>query len=273
MDFKKSYPIKDFDNRIMIEKGDSYRMAIQDKPKWGISGSTLKIIAIITMLIDHIGAALLEQGFIFGMSQEQLKNKIGIDVQQLDIILRMIGRVAFPIFCFLLVEGFLHTHNVKKYALRLLAFCVISEVPFDLAFFGRFNFRFQNVFFTLFLGLIVLIISKKLEDKVKGILGIVGQILVMVIGAFLAEMLHTDYGAFGVYFIFILYFLRNQKIFRTIMGCVSILWQGAWEITAPLAFIPIHFYNGKRGINLKYIFYLFYPTHLMIVYMIRILFH
>lgn len=247
-------------------------MEIQDRSKWGISGSTLKIIAIITMFIDHIGAALLEQGFTFGMSQEQFKNEIGIDLQQLDIILRMIGRVAFPIFCFLLVEGFLHTHNVKKYALRLLAFCAISEIPFDLAFFGRFNIRYQNVFFTLFLGLIVLIISKKLEDRVKGILGIAGQILIMVIGACCAEMLHTDYGAFGVYFIFILYFLRNQKILRTIIGCISILGEGVWEITAPLAFIPIHFYNGKRGINLKYIFYLFYPIHLIVLYMIRMLF-
>lgn len=238
---------------------------IENKQKWGISGSTLKIIAIVTMLIDHIGAAILERGFFYSISYGQLMAGELSFIYNLDIICRSIGRISFPIFCFLLVEGFLHTHNIKKYALRLFAFCAISEIPFDLAFFGGITFQYQNVFFTLLLGLLVLIICEKLEDK--NILGKVGQIIVMMVGALIAQMLHTDYGAFGVFFIFILYFLRNYKLAQIIVGAVSIF----WEKTAPLAFIPIYFYNGKRGINLKYVFYLFYPVHMIVLYLIRIL--
>ena len=95
-----------------------------------MSSLVLKITALITMIIDHYGAIF--QGNI--------------------IIYRIIGRLAFPIYCFLLVEGYTHTSNIKKYASRLIAFAIISEIPFDLAFFGKIGFEHQNIFFTLFIG-------------------------------------------------------------------------------------------------------------------------
>ena len=98
------------------------------RPGFSLSGTALKRIACLSMLLDHIGASLLENGLF----------KQGAfwpgDVQ-LDGVLRLAGRLAFPIFCFLAVEGFLHTHDVKKYVRRLLLFGLLSEVPFDLAFF------------------------------------------------------------------------------------------------------------------------------------------
>ena len=141
--------------------------------KKGIPGSTLKIIAIITMFIDHVGAALFEQ-YIYGYlevngpdaAKAAITSKLpwfwadwmgNMDVMSnIDMTLRMIGRIAFPIFCFLLVEGFLHTHNMKKYLTRLIIFAFISDVPFDLAFFGEIGLRHQNVFFTLAIGILAL---------------------------------------------------------------------------------------------------------------------
>ena len=111
--------------------------------KKGISGSTLKIIAMITMLIDHIGAAvcmrmMLAEGFgdLNGAAEETIKAWVTVhaDLYSTYYMFRMIGRIAFPIFCFLLVEGFKHTKDAKKYAIRLFAFALISEIPFDLAF-------------------------------------------------------------------------------------------------------------------------------------------
>ena len=121
--------------------------------KVGLTGNTLKLIAIFTMLIDHIGAAVIEAGILSSNDMAILETERGMQWYLADIVLRLIGRLAFPIFCFLLVEGFTHTGNEAKYARNLLLFALISEIPFDLAFFGRLFFPgAQNVYFTLFLG-------------------------------------------------------------------------------------------------------------------------
>ena len=108
------------------------------KERKGISGSTLKIIAIITMLIDHIGAGVLGRLLVVRGMNETADLNAWIDANSTLVItyqmMRFVGRLAFPIFCFLLIEGFEHTHDVKKYALRLLSFCLVSEIPFDLLF-------------------------------------------------------------------------------------------------------------------------------------------
>lgn len=225
----------------------------------GISGSTLKIIAIITMLIDHTAAVIV----LFGpwMSNPELAKS----AKNIYYIMRYIGRIAFPIFCFLLVEGFIHTSNIKNYAKRLFIFSLISEIPFDLAIYKRVGFEHQNVFFTLFIGLMVIwgikYIGEKYEGSSKRKLY---EILTVLIGVFIAEILKTDYSGFGVFFIVIMYYFHNNIMLRNIIGAIAI----SWELTAPIAFIPITFYNGKRGLSLKYVFYLFYPVHLFVLYLI-----
>lgn len=115
----------------------------------GLSGSALKIIAIVTMLIDHIAATVIIRILKFGGYNDGL--------YQLYRVMRNIGRIAFPIFCFLLVEGFMHTRDREKYALRLGCFAAVSEIPFDLAFNGKvLEVGYQNVFFTLLLGLLTM---------------------------------------------------------------------------------------------------------------------
>lgn len=244
--------------------------------KKGISGSTIKIIAIVTMLIDHIGATILGRyimmsGFmeiaassdVNAINRWLMENGTLYNIYQ---IMRMIGRVAFPIFCFLLVEGFLRTRDVKKYALRLGAFALISEIPFNLALTSRVTeLQYQNVYFTLLIGLLTMMVFDKIEKREwvrPAKLFLCG--IAVVAGAVLAELLRTDYGAIGVLCILVLYIFRNRKPLQIIAGCISFL----WEITAPLAFIPIAFYNGKRGLRLKYIFYVFYPLHLLVLYLI-----
>lgn len=248
---------------------------IVEKEKKGLSGSTLKMIAIITMLIDHIGAAILARmlmerglntlnsGDVAAVAQWMSDNA---GLYWIYSIMRMIGRVAFPIFCFLLVQGFLHTHDVKKYAIRLLAFATISEVPFDLAFMGKIDFSYQNVFFTLFIGLLTMIGFRWVEEKTdwRKWQRILLDIVILAVGIVAAELLQTDYSGMGVICIMALYIFRNGKVQQIVAGCIAF----CWEITAPLAFVPIAFYNGKRGWNIKYFFYAFYPVHLLILYLI-----
>lgn len=253
---------------------DNIGTAIEAKRK-GISGSTIKMIAIIAMLIDHIGAVVLTRimlvqgmGELNSGSQEAAVQWLS-DHAALYVsywIMRAIGRLGFPIFCFLLVQGFEHTRNVKKYAFRLFLFALISEFPFDLAFKGKVDFTYQNVFFTLFIGLLTMMAYRWVENHAEwnNVQRIPAYIVIIAAGMSVAGFLKTDYGAIGVACIMVLYIFRKKKVPQIIAGCIAF----CWELTAPLAFIPIGFYNGKRGWNIKYFFYIFYPAHLLILYLI-----
>lgn len=236
-----------------------------EKKGFGMSGSTLKIIAMATMLIDHIGAAVLLR-YILDMPHHAFSMERYNQLVMLYRVMRGIGRIAFPIYCFLLVEGFQKTRNLKRYILRLGIFAVIAEVPFDLCFTSQvFSLSYQSVMLTLLVGVITMWGVSLLEKHVKNrLLMILGGAAVIALGAGAAELMNTDYGYMGVACIMVLYALRRVKWVQITGGCLVFL----WEIWAPLAFIPIGFYNGKRGLKLKYVFYLFYPVHLLILYLV-----
>lgn len=226
-----------------------------------LSGSSLKILAIVLMLIDHIGAAFLYHGYLLP-NAPFAPDTTTYQVYTVYRVMRFIGRSAFPIFCFLLVEGFLHTSDRKKYGIRLLLFAIISELPFDLAFYDSvWDTTSQNVFFTLFIGFCVIWIIDYLEEK-----PLLAPVI-MILGMGLAYLLKTDYSYWGILLIGTLYLLRNQHGLQTLAGCACLF----WEAPACLAFIPLNMYNGKRGISLKYFFYLFYPVHLLLLVALRYL--
>jgi hypothetical protein len=221
----------------------------------------LKLIAIITMLIDHIGAVLVPSNTM------------------LYLIMRCIGRISFPIFVFLLVEGFHHTKNVKKYLLRMGAFALISEIPFDLAFYGQvLEFKHQNIFFTLFLGLLCMYLMSQVEKKFDKniisnviIMNVLNALLTLVF-SIIAFVLKTDYGYAGILLIVSFYLFRTSKL----MKGLSLLFVSGYllryiNIFATVAILPISFYNGQKGKSIKYVFYIFYPAHLLILAVINML--
>lgn len=313
--------------------------------KRGISGSTIKIIAVIAMLIDHTAAvvmireimargfqeaALGGQSLLLGWLMENGVLFYGYE------IMRMIGRLGFPIFCFLLVEGFQRTRDVKKYALRLGLFALISELPFNLAVTGRLWYSgYQNVYFTLLIGLLALwaySFFDKYEHQEKGkdlpaalrwILTAAGVVLpvaypavfipfqeqvarlvccglflaatvvtlalygrrkgfrrvqtacadiaVLIPLMFLAEYLQTDYSGMGVLTISVMYLFRKRRALSMAMGCIVLTLMSVSEIPAFLTVIFIAFYNGRRGLKMKYFFYVFYPAHLLLLYLTAVL--
>ena len=190
------------------------------------------------MIIDHTGAVLFPG----------------------DLIFRYIGRISFPIFCFLLVEGFSHTRDVRKYMFRLGLFALISEIPYDLAFRNTvFEYEHQNVFFTLFLGVVMMYaLEKSREWPVKAV--------EVLLAMWFANLLGTDYRFKGIILIAIYYFLRNFKWRKLAAGAVwNLLW-GRIQMYGTTATAFLLFYNGKKGPSMKYFFYLFYPLHLLILY-------
>lgn len=248
-----------------------------DRLKISLSGSSLKLLAIVTMLIDHVGASILEpliaannaytvvSPFVTGLQLDYVL------LERIDFIFRSIGRIAFPIFCFLLVEGFLHTRNKRTYAIRLGIFALLSELPFDLAFWHNACYpEHQNVFFTLFLAFLCMILCEKFLKKettnaaITNILCGITVLLTML----LAFLLRTDYHAFGILAVMLLYFLRQNPTKQLIGGSLYFF---SWEPFGAVAFLPIACYNGKRGFSLKYFFYTFYPLHLLALYGINCL--
>lgn len=252
----------------------------QTEKKAGITGSTLKLIAMFTMLIDHTSAIILEQmllkkGFADIDMNDLAAYNAFVDANEVifiaSITMRSIGRLAFPIFCFLLVEGFLHTKNVGKYARNLAIFAIISEVPFDLAFTGNlFDMRLQNVFFTLLIGLIVIYMisyfTKKLEYN-RSAVGVCTVVIAMI-GMLTANLLIVDYSSYGVLTIVIMYLFRRSRLAQGLGGCAVLTFMSWGQIPAFFSLLPIKLYNGERGIRLKYVFYLFYPAHILILYAI-----
>ncbi len=238
----------------------------------GFTGTHLKWFALICMCIDHAGAVLLENGLLpkitssvlVGNSYDYLTNDY-LFWYNLSIVCRLIGRLAFPLYCFLLVEGFLHTKSVTRYALRLGIFALLSELPFDLALYGTIlDLQHQNVFFTLLFGLLVLYGMDYMEIKHPPHRLL--PYLVIFGGMLVSSFLQTDYNAFGILLIVMLYLLRENRRTQCITGALCTI----WEYSAPLAFIPIRFYNGERGKQkCKYFYYLFYPLHLLLLFVLH----
>lgn len=214
----------------------------------------LKIIALVTMIIDHYGAIFQEDMMIF----------------------RMIGRIAFPIYCFLLVEGYFHTSNFKKYAQRLLLFALISEIPFDLAFFNQVGFVHQNIFFTLFIGLITIYIldNKVVKFNNNEIIETACILAVIISACILAVLLKVDYDAMGIVYILTFYFTRNQqkpkKFIITSIMMIIVNFSSVFIQQLSLLALPfIYKYNGSLGAKNKFLqisFYAVYPLHLLIYY-------
>lgn len=216
-----------------------------------LSRFALKVIALLAMVVDHCGLVLYYWAYKFHGYPEAVYTAM-----------RYFGRISFPIYCFLLAEGFVHTKNVKKYASRVLLFAFASEIPFDYMLkYKPFTLECQNVMFTLFLGICAMYFAKMVKD---------GKYIFLPLTAvpfLLAHFGNTDYGAWGVCLMLLFYLLREYPAFM--YGTVSAI-LFVKNIAATFAVLPIMMYNGQRGkLRLKYFFYVFYPAHIIILCILR----
>ncbi|WP_022762390.1 TraX family protein [Butyrivibrio sp. AD3002] len=230
-----------------MEKGKGLRV---------LDGTMLKIIAMISMVFDHVGDMFLP-GVMWP---------------------RMIGRLAMPLFAFCIAEGYIHTRDKKKYILRLGIFALISEIPFDLAFDGKIGLGHQNIMLTFFLSVLALKLFDIIRGEVKedtGKYNVVKSIcgtLVIIAIAFIALLVKADYTVFAIISVFLFYVFKNSKHFlRTGVGVafLALTRTMGYYCTTGLSIIPLLLYNGKRGKGLKWLFYTFYPGHLLILYLIK----
>ena len=274
---------------------------ITTSKKFEITGAALKWIAIITMLIDHIGAAILEPSIPWD-SPDVFDNSIFV----WDSLIRGVGRIAFPIFIFLIVEGFFYTRSRKKYFIRMLMFSLVSEIPFDLAFqsgaFPKggltldspafFNMESQNVFFTLTLGFLAMWLTETVEGFLNNKIAteansksniflyrflLILSIFVIVMGCALAtEYLETDYSSYGVLAIFACYLAKKKSGNYPLMmlaPVVVLILMSTSEIPALIDVGLVLLYHGTKGKNInKWFFYAFYPVHLLVLWTIRLIF-
>ncbi len=242
---------------------------------------SLKLLALICMLCDHAAKVVLSTGVLTPL--------IGMEWNLwLYTTLTIVGRISFPIFAWFVAEGCRKTKNVGKYLLRLLLFAVLSEIPFQLCFYEKIGFGCHNVIFTMLLGASGISAGKHLAEKqVPRWIAIgVPAIVVMALGWFA----DTDYNAWGVGLILLLYDLpegRPRLLFLSgWINAFYLLWHGsaAWFYGESKAGILLQWmgalvsvlllttYHGDKGKNGKWLFYLFYPAHLALLYGIRQLF-
>ena len=238
-------------------------------PFGGLTSNMLRVIAVILMLSDHIWATYMSFGDW----------------------MTYIGRMAFPIFAFQIAEGYVHTSNFKKYALRLLGFAVVTEIPFNLFYSSRFFNPFhQNVLFTLLLGLLAIYVIDNLKkNRTKKNIGLSILWLALICAASVIGF--VDYGFLGMLMVIMFYLLRNFPFawLLQLVGMILInivFFEGqvipveilgkAFEIPiqgfAVFSLIPIWLYGGRKGKSSKvmqYGFYAFYPVHMLILYLVK----
>lgn len=208
---------------------------------------------MVFMLVDHIAYVMIERGLGYGGN-----------LYMINRTMRSMGRLAFPIFCFTIVEGFQRTSNSREYLKRLIIFALISEIPFDLAFRGRmFSMDLQNVFWTLAFGLAAMIIYN--DVFMAGWKKAIG----LLVCFYLPYRFHTDYSVYGVLAIFLMYLFRKEPIKMCMAGYILLLLQNPIEVWAIFGFVLILLYNGQRGRGNKKIYYWFYPAHLMVLVLLK----
>lgn len=222
-----------------------------------LSGAQLKYIAIVSMLIDHVNKALiypyLNEGVLLFISD----------------LFDIIGRIAFPLFCFMLVEGFFKTGNRKKYLLTLLVFGLISEIPFDMFTTGTFyNANWNNVLFTLALVLITIWIIDILRNRLNELpraTWYLASIALVAAMCILSMILGQDYEYHAILIGYFFYLFHDIPILAIPFGYFS-MYKEPWAL---LGFALTLTYNGKRGKQHKALNYWFYPAHLLLLGLLR----
>ena len=217
-----------------------------------LDGTSLKLIAMISMVFDHVGDTFFPGA----------------------LWMRMIGRLAMPLFSFCIAEGYAHTKNKQRYLLRMGVFALVSEIPFDLAFEGRVGLGHQNIMLSFFLAILALMLFDRIRGEGKEhaagktLLGILCVCAVAV----LALVLRADYTLFAVLAVFLFYVLRNRHPLLRCgvgVGFLALTRTVGYYRATGLSLIPLLLYNGKRGRGLKWLFYAFYPGHLLLLYLLK----
>lgn len=239
----------------------------------GISSFSLHILAMVFMLCDHMWATVIPG----------------------NLWLTCVGRLAFPIFAFLIVEGYFHTSNFKKYLLRLFVFALLSEIPSDLMYGGSWIYPFhQNVLWNFLLGLLFIKLTEVLKKKWKPWIFYPVTVILGLLFMILPLLLMIDYYHYGFLMILVFYIFRGNKWWQRLGQLAGMLFVNAYlfgglvipveigafsfEFTqqslAVLSLIPIWLYKGKQGYHnkaVRFCFYAFYPVHMLILWFITTL--
>lgn len=220
------------------------------------NGAQLKYLAFVSMLIDHVNNALVTpmlngEGFLLHLSN----------------LFSILGRIAFPLFVFFIVEGFFKTRSRKSYLTTLLIFGVISEVPFDMftskTFFDPY---WNNMMFTLTLCLIAIWLIDSLKEKLPNqVAWYVVSIILVILFGLLAMGLSLDYDYHAILVAYLFYIFYDKPLLGAGLGYLSII----KEVYSFLGFAMTLTYNGQRGKQYKWLNYAFYPVHILILGILR----
>lgn len=234
-----------------------------------MTGTALKIYGCVTMLFYTIGMSIVQNGLIHvkrydsaGLQTLLSENPDMMLLSGWASIFQLLGGLAVPVFAFLLVEGFMHTSSYKKYVLTMLGFALLSEIPYDLAMSDAlFDFSSQNALFTMTICLIMLYALRMVKDK-KGFSGKAMIVIVVVAAILWGSLLKCNFSLCIVLLCAVYYLMYDRKGMAVLMGAAL----SSMYVTGPLSAYAIWNYEGERGWNKnKYVFYIFYPAHLLIL--------
>lgn len=272
-------------DNVNVDGRTEKKRETMSKLKNGIPANSIKIIAACLMLIDHIAAFLIYPKLANGGFEDYYF------WNDLYWSMRIVGRVAFPLFAFFVVEGKKYTKNPWKYIARLLGFAVISEIPFVLArkghmrvVSGEFPYvSMTNVFFTMAIALFAMILMDWLVKRISTMIFVLPVIYITV---FVADIVDCDYGLYGVLAMEVGYLVGKITDYMISLGkmkekegqmaviiaiCTILFFMNGIEKYVVFAIIPVLLYNGERGRGSKYFFYAFYPIHIMVLYAVKCL--
>lgn len=224
------------------------------KRRFELTSFQLKLIAIITMTFDHIGVFFVVPPFY--------------------VLFRVIGRIAFPIFCFLITEGFVHTRSIRKYILRLSVLAVVSEPILDKCLYGTFFYsQSQSVLIQFVIALFALCLLKKMDDKYKNRIFIRNllRVLIILLLSVITYICKTEYGILGFMMILSSYYFRqNLPVLVPALLACNFFFLNPIQAFGGLAVLPIILYKGKQGRKAGLWTYFYYPVHIAVLYVILV---
>lgn len=226
-----------------------------------LSGSAIKMIAVFCMVVDHTSKIVLDN---CASLYEPLFHWGRTDVSWQFIMQCGVGRLAFPLFAFLVVEGYSHTRSVRRYARTLCLFALLSIVPWSLMHGSYLCLDSQNVLFTLLLGVLAIHAVERFSPP--------NAVMAVGVALLTAWLTRCDYGATGVAFIVLLHLLRQRRLYQGLAVVVAFFTRKT-KMCATLAIVPMAMYNGRRGFIKgpvgKYLLYAFYPLHILLLVLLR----